>query len=80
MHHTPTYACSLKPGRAVATLTDKKLRRAAHRSIQGLERHSRLDQDVETKPAPFVWTKPADEILDGPAFYLQRIPPAQDTR
>jgi hypothetical protein len=60
-----------------ALLTDEKLRRAAHRSIQAMEKDIRdWIKTWNENPRPFVWTKTADEILDRLASYLQRIPGA----
>jgi transposase len=78
MHHTPTYASWLNQvERWFALLTDKKLRRSAHRSIQALEKDIRdWIATWNENPKPFTWTKTADEILDRLASYLQRIPGA----
>jgi hypothetical protein len=55
-------------------LTNRKLRRSAHRSV------AELEADVEAwieawnmDPMPFVWTKTADEILDSLAHYCTRL-------
>ena len=57
-----------------AELTNKLLRRGAHRSVR------ELNPDIRTwietwngDPRPFVWTKSADEILDSIARYCNRI-------
>ena len=78
MHFTPTYSSWLNEvERWFGLLTDKKLRRSAHRSIQALERDIRdWIAQWNQNPKPFTWTKTADEILDRPASYLQRIPGA----
>jgi len=78
MHHTPTYSSWLNQvERWFALLTDKMLRRAAHRSIQALEKDIRdWIKTWNENPRPFVWTKTADEILDRLNSYLQRIPDA----
>jgi hypothetical protein len=56
-------------------LTDKKLRRATHRSIQAPKKDIRdWIKTWNENPRPFVWTKTADEILERLASYLQRIP------
>jgi hypothetical protein len=70
-------ASGLPDERWFGLLTDKQLRRAAHRSIQALEHDIRawIDQ-WNADPKPFAWTKTADEILDRLASYLQRIPRA----
>jgi hypothetical protein len=36
-------------------------------------RHPPLDQRLERRPKPFVWTKTADQILATVAAYCQRI-------
>jgi len=78
MHHTPTYASWLNQvERWFALLTDKKLRRGAHRSIQALEKDIRdWITNWNDNPKPFTWTKTADEILERLASYIQRIPGA----
>jgi hypothetical protein len=60
--------------RRFAELTNRKLRRSAHRSVKELE------DDMEAwikawneDPKPFVWTKTADEILDNLANYCTRL-------
>lgn len=75
LHFTPTYSSWLNlVERWFAELTNRKLRRSAHRSVAALE------ADVLTwieawnaNPKPFVWTKPADEILESLAAYCERI-------
>ncbi|WP_204012624.1 IS630 family transposase [Virgisporangium aurantiacum] len=78
MHFTPTYSSWLNQvERWFGLLTDKRLRRAAHRSIQALEKDIRTwIEQWNSDPKPFTWTKTADEILDRLASYLQRIPGA----
>jgi len=78
MHHTPTYSSWLNQvERWFALLTDKKLRRGAHRSIQALEKDIRdWITNWNDNPKPFTWTKTADEILERLASYIQRIPGA----
>jgi transposase len=78
LHFTPTYSSWLNQvERWFGLLTDKQLRRGAHRSIQALEKDIRTwIEQWNTDPKPFVWTKTADEILDRLASYLQRIPGA----
>ena len=73
-----TYASWLNQvERWFALLTDKKLRRGAHRSIHALENDIR-DWIINwnDNPKPFTWTKTADEILERLALYIQRIPGA----
>jgi hypothetical protein len=70
-------APSLPGERWFGLLTDKRLRRAAHRSVQALEKDIRTwTEEWNSDPKPFIWTKTADEILDRLASYLQRIPGA----
>jgi len=78
MHFTPTYSSWLNQvERWFGLLTDKRLRRATHRSIQALEKDIRTwIEQWNSDPKPFVWTKTADEILTRLASYLQRIPGA----
>jgi transposase len=78
MHFTPTYSSWLNQvERWFGLLTDKRLRRAAHRSVQALEKDIRgWIEQWNQNPKPFTWTKTADEILDRLASYLQRIPGA----
>ncbi|WP_103338068.1 IS630 family transposase [Amycolatopsis sp. CA-126428] len=75
VHFTTTSASWLNlVERWFAELTNRKLRRSAHRSV------AELEADVEAwigawndDPKPFVWTKTADQILDTLAAYCQRI-------
>jgi len=78
IHFTPTYSSWLNQvERWFGLLTDKKLRRGAHRSIQALEQDIRdWIANWNDNPKPFTWTKTADEILERLASYLQRIPDA----
>ena len=78
MHFTPTYSSWLNQvERWFALLTDQKLRRGAHRSIQSLEKDIRdWIASWNANPRPFTWTKTADEILERLNSYLQRIPGA----
>ncbi|MER5995766.1 IS630 family transposase [Streptomyces viridosporus] len=75
LHFTPTSASWLNlVERWFAELTQKKLRRGVHRSVQALERDIRSWlADWNERPRPFVWTKTADEILDKVAAYCRRI-------
>jgi hypothetical protein len=60
--------------RCFAELTNRKLRRSAHRSVTELEADIRKWINEWNKaPRPFVWTKTADEILETLAAYCQRI-------
>jgi transposase len=78
MHFTPTYSSWLNQvERWFGMLTDQKLRRGTHRSIQALEKDIRdWIKAWNDNPRPFNWTKTADEIFERLASYLQRIPGA----
>lgn len=78
MHFTPTYSSWLNQvERWFGLLTDKQLRRAAHKSLRALENDIRnWIKAWNADPKPFAWTKDADEILDRLASYLDRIPGA----
>lgn len=75
MHFTPTYSSWLNlVERWFAELTNRKLRRSAHRSVAELEADLGVwVQAWNDDPRPFVWTKTADEILESLARYLHRI-------
>ncbi len=75
LHFTPTSASWLNlVERWFAELTQKKLKRGVHRSVQALERDIRTWlSDWNEHPRPFGWTKTADEILDKLAHYCRRI-------
>ncbi|MCP8709167.1 IS630 family transposase [Streptomyces sp. AC04842] len=75
LHFTPTSSSWLNlVERWFAELTQKKLKRGVHRSVQALERDIRAWlADWNNNPRPFVWTKTADEILDKVAAYCRRI-------
>jgi transposase len=74
LHFTPTSASWLNlVERWFAELTNRKLRRSAHRSVAELEADLKAwIQAWNDHPRPFVWTKTADEILDNLTGYLQR--------
>ncbi len=74
-HFTPTSSSWLNlHERWFAELTNRKLRRSAHRSVAELEADIRAwIQAGNEDPKPFVWTKTADEILESLAGYLTRI-------
>ena len=64
-HYTPTSASWISlVERFFANLTDKQIRRGAHRSTEELEAAIVTYIDaVNASPKPFVWTKSADDIL-----------------
>jgi transposase len=75
LHFTPTSSSWLNlVERWFAELTNKLLRRGAHRTVRALNTDIRAW--IETwneNPQPFVWTKTADQILDSIARYCERI-------
>jgi transposase len=75
VHFTPTSSSWLNlVERWFGELTNKKLRRATHRSVRQL--NSDIRAWITTwneNPRPFVWTKTADQILDSIATYCNRI-------
>ena len=75
LHFTPTSSSWLNlVERWFAELTNKKLRRGAHRSVRQLNTDIRAWIETWNQdPRPFVWTKTADEILESIARYCTRI-------
>jgi transposase len=75
IHFIPTSSSWLNlVERWFAELTNRKLRRSAHRNVAELEADIRAWIDAWNEdPRPFVWTKTADEILDSIAGYLHVI-------
>ena len=75
LHFTPTSSSWLNlVERWFAELTNKQLKRGTHRSVQELNKDIR--EWIETwneNARPFVWTKPADRILESIARYCRRI-------
>lgn len=75
LHFTPTGASWLNlVERWFAELTNKKLRRGAHRSVRELNTDIRnWIEHWNENPRPYVWTKTAEQILDSLSRYCQRI-------
>jgi transposase len=75
LHFTPKGSSWINQvERFFADLTNKQLRRGAHRSTLELEQAIRDYIDVKNRhPKPFVWTKTADEILASIERFCQRI-------
>jgi transposase len=75
LHFTPTSSSWLNlVERWFAELTNRKLRRSAHRSVTELEGDIRKwINDWNKNPKPFIWTKSAEDILETVAEYCQRI-------
>ena len=74
VHFTPTSASWINlVERWFATLTEKQLRRGAHRSTAELEAALRRYLTVQNQGAkPFAWTKTADTILESVARSCKR--------
>jgi len=75
VHFTPKGASWINQiERFFAELTNKQLRRSAHRSTLELERAINNYIDARNRnPMPFVWTKSADEILTSIERFCRRI-------
>jgi transposase len=75
LHFTPTSSSWMNlVERWFAELTNRKLRRSAHRNVTELEADIRKwTNEWNKNPKPFVWTKTADEILGTLAAYCERI-------
>jgi transposase len=75
VHFIPTSSSWLNlVERWFAELTNRKLRRSAHRSVTELEADVRAWINAwNADPKAFIWTKTADEILATLAAYCQRI-------
>jgi hypothetical protein len=55
-------------------LSQKQIKRGAHRSTRALEEAIRAYVAITNEsPKPFIWTKTADEIFASVARYCQRI-------
>jgi transposase len=75
VHFTPTGSSWINQvERWFGYLTDKKIRRSVHKSVQALEADIRdwID-NWNQNPKPFAWTKTAEEILNSLAEYITRI-------
>ena len=74
VHFTPTSASWLNlVERWFALLSEKQIKRGAHRSVRALETAIRDYLAITNEaPRPFVWTKTADEILAKVAGFCQR--------
>jgi transposase len=75
VHFTPTGSSWINQvERWFGYLTDQKIRRSVHKSVQALEADIR--QWIEhwnEDPKPFAWVKTADEILNSLAEYMSKI-------
>ena len=75
VHFTPTGSSWINQvERWFGYLTDKKIRRGVHKSVQALETDIRdWIEHWNENPRPFAWTKTAEEILNSLAEYLSKI-------
>jgi transposase len=75
MHFTPTGSSWINQvERWFGFLTEQKIRRGVHKSVQALEADIRAwIADWNTNPRPFIWTKTAEEILESLGRFCRRI-------
>jgi transposase len=75
MHFTPTGSSWINQvERWFGLLTEQRIRRGVHKSVQALETDIRAwIADWNTHPQPFLWTKTAAEILDSLGRFCRRI-------
>jgi transposase len=75
VHFTPTGSSWINQvERWFGYLTDQKIRRGVHKSVQALEADIRdWVEQWNQNPRPFAWTKTAEEILNSLAEYLSKI-------
>lgn len=75
VHYTPTYCSWINLVESwFAVLTNRRLRRSSFRSTRQLE--IAVQSYIETaneQPAPFIWSKSADDILKSVERFCQRI-------
>ena len=74
VHFTPTSASWINMvERWFATLTEKQIRRGAHRSVRQLETAIKSYLQISNgAPKPFVWTKTADDVIASVSRFCQR--------
>jgi hypothetical protein len=72
---TPTGSSWInQAGRWFGYLTDEKIRRGVHKSVQALEADIRnWIEHWNENPRPVAWTKTPEEILNSLAEYLSKI-------
>ena len=75
MHFTPTSSSWLNQvERWFGFITDELIRRGSHSSVQALEADIRAwTKGWNEDPKPFIWTKPAEQILESIGRLLTRI-------
>jgi len=71
VHFTPTSSSWLNLVECFFSILERRVtKRGVHRSVRALETDIRVFLDAHNEsPHPFVWTKTADQILDGLARY-----------
>ena len=82
VHHTPTGASWINQvERFFALLSERQIRRGAHRSVAALQVAITSFVDAHNaEPKPFRWTKTADDILAAVERFCLRIRPANIPR
>jgi transposase len=75
MHFTPTSSSWINQvERWFGFITDELIRRGSHTSVQALEADIRAwAKGWNEDPKPFIWTKPAEQILESIGRLLTRI-------
>ena len=79
LHFTPTSSSWLNlVERWFGELTSKLLKRGAHRTVTALNQDIRAWIETWNEdPKPYVWTKPAEQILESIATYCNRTNPSR---
>lgn len=74
LHFTPTYSSWLNLVESFFSIVERRVtKRGVHNSVKQLETDIRTFLEHHNKdPKPFIWTKPADQILEGLARYCER--------
>jgi transposase len=74
VHYTPTYSSWINQvERWFGFITDELIRRGSHTSVQALEADIRAwAKGWNENPKPFIWTKPAEQILASLQRLMQR--------
>ena len=82
LHFTPTHGSWLNQvERWFALLSERAIKRSAHRSVAGLERDIRAFIELHNKePKPFRWVKDADAILASVARFAERTSKLAENR
>ena len=81
VHFTPTSSSWLNLVESFFSLLSRRLlKRAVHRSTIALEKDIRVFLDVHNQdPSPYVWTKPADDILASLKRYCTAVAGSKET-